>query len=265
MLGREAELQIARDVQQALLPRMPRIAGLDMAAAWHPLDTLSGDFYDIIPLPNGSIGIVIGDVMGHGSPAALLMTTTRAYLRSLTRTLSDPGEILTQLNQLLEGDVGERFVTLLFAVIDPSHRLLKYANAGHGGCLILRAAEDLHFNDAGVPLGLFSDGTRYETSSLMPLVENDTIIFSTDGVHDATVGFVPIIDIIRRNSHRAAQDIVRLITDIILFLSSEPGRSGLDPLPGSAELYDALQLIREKFGHVPVEPDDVTMVVVKIG
>ena len=119
---REVEMRLARVVQQKLYPvRAPEIEGFDLAGAAFPADHTCGDYYDFVPFPDGRVGIAVGDVSGHGFGPALLMAETRAYLRSLSRTSSDLGQILRRLNRFLCQDTeDERFVTLMVTLLDPA-------------------------------------------------------------------------------------------------------------------------------------------------
>ncbi len=129
----EQELRVARLIQQTLLPReLPALAGWQVAAYYQPARAVGGDFYDFINLPDGRLGIVIGDVTDKGVPAALVMATTRAILRAAAQRLSSPGEVLERANELLCPDIPPKmFVTCLYAILDPTTGRLNYANAGH--------------------------------------------------------------------------------------------------------------------------------------
>jgi PAS domain S-box-containing protein len=130
---REGEFQLAREIQQGLLPKAPpTLPGFAIAGATHPTQETGGDYYDFIPMSDGRWGIAVGDASGHGIGAALLISETRAYLRALALTLTDPCEILRVANGRLADDIGaDHFVTLFLARLDPRTRSLVYSNAGH--------------------------------------------------------------------------------------------------------------------------------------
>ena len=130
-MTREAEE--ARLIQQALLPRTsPLIPGFVVSGQSVPAGAIGGDWYDFIPLPEGRWGLVLADVSGKGTAAALLMSATRGMLRSLASLGSGPGEVLTRLNNMLLEDFPDgRFVTMVYAELDPQKRTLRLANAGH--------------------------------------------------------------------------------------------------------------------------------------
>src|SRR6202167_397952 len=130
-MSRESEE--ARAIQQALLPKAsPYIPGFAVSGFSIPASAVGGDWYDFIPFPEGRWGIVLADVSGKGTAAALLMSATRGMLRSLAESLCTPAEVLIKLNSLLVEDFpAGKFVTLVFAVLDPAARNITFANAGH--------------------------------------------------------------------------------------------------------------------------------------
>ncbi len=185
---REIEIRLARTVQEKLYPAgPPELAGFDLAGAAFPADHTCGDYYDFIPLSDGRVAIAVGDVSGHGFPAALLMAETRAYLRSLVRRSTDLDEILKQLNAFLcEDTADERFVTLQLAILDPTHRSLVFASAGHvpGFLLDGSGATRRELESTGVPLGLFDDAV-FPASPTIPLADGDLLVLVTDGATEA--------------------------------------------------------------------------------
>ena len=181
----EQELRVARIIQETLLPKsVPEVQGWRADAYWQPARAVGGDFYDFIYLPDGRLGIVIGDVTDKGVPAALVMATTRSILRSTTERVSAPGKVLERLNNLLVADIPRNmFVTCLYVVLDTSNGRLHYANAGHnlpfrsgdGGVDELRAT--------GMPLGLMPDMDYEECEA--QLAEGDTLLLYSDGIVEA--------------------------------------------------------------------------------
>ena len=123
----------ARVIQQALSPKSsPYIPGFCISGLSIPAGAVGGDWYDFISFDDGCWGLVLADVSGKGTAAALLMSATRGMLRSLAQTCSGPGEVLTRLNRLLVEDFPSgRFVTMLLAVLNPSTRTLTFSSAGH--------------------------------------------------------------------------------------------------------------------------------------
>lgn len=186
----ETELALARRIQQALLPKdLPALDGWRMDALWQPAFEVSGDFYDFIILPDGTLGLVIGDVTGKGMPAALVMATTRSVLRSVIFSQTwtgfpSPGSLLEKVNDILCPDMPPNmFVTCLLAFLEPKSGLLLYANAGHNppyqrtldGVTALRAR--------GMPLGLLPE-MKYEEHETT-LQVGDSLLAYSDGIVEA--------------------------------------------------------------------------------
>ena len=184
---REDQLLLARSVQQRLYPAIaPQVPGFDIAGAAFVADVTGGDYFDFVPLANDCLGIVIGDVSGHGFDSALLMAETRAVLRSTMQTKWEPAEILSIVNRVLSGDTEEnRFVTLLLARLHGPTRTFTYASAGHNGYVLDRSgALKTHLTATGVPLGLFPD-VVYGQGAETVLEPGETLLLLTDGVTDS--------------------------------------------------------------------------------
>jgi phosphoserine phosphatase RsbU/P len=151
------EVQEARAIQQALLPKSsPYMPGFSVSGWSVPAGAVGGDWYDFIDLEDGRWGLVLADVSGKGMAAALLMSATRGILRSLVGASCSPGEVLSKLNRMLVEDFPSgRFVTMVYAVLDPAQRTLTFANAGHLRPLLVEH-DCARFLDSekGMPLGL---------------------------------------------------------------------------------------------------------------
>jgi sigma-B regulation protein RsbU (phosphoserine phosphatase) len=182
-LSREA--QEARIMQQALLPKSsPFIPGFVISGLSVPAGAVGGDWYDFIPFPDGRWGLVLADVSGKGTAAALLMSATRGMLRSLAEACSGPGEVLTKLNGLLVEDFpAGKFVTLVYAVLDPATRTVVFANAGHLHPLFIND-DGSQFLDTerGLPLGI-NCGDYSETR--ITLSQGSRLVFYSDGITEA--------------------------------------------------------------------------------
>jgi phosphoserine phosphatase RsbU/P len=179
------EAREARAIQQALLPKSsPWIPGFAVAGLSIPAGALGGDWYDFISLDERRWGLVLADVSGKGMAAALLMSATRGMLRSLAEAGSSPGEVLGKLNRLLVEDLpAGRFVTMIYAVLDPDKRRLSFANAGHPRPLWLtnNVARFLD-TDRGMPLGVGeSDFTEVEVE----IPPGSRLLFYSDGITEA--------------------------------------------------------------------------------
>jgi serine phosphatase RsbU (regulator of sigma subunit) len=185
---RRTEMDLARQVQQRLFPAGPFPApGFDVGGASYPADATGGDYYDFIPMLNGHIGVVIGDVCGHGLPAALLMAETRALLWGLANAHSHIDTMLGSVNRLLNQDTaGERFVTLFFACLDPEKRSFSYASAGHtSGYVLSSAGEVVERLDSTAPaLGILSD-IEFAVRDGLALAPGESLLLLTDGIEEA--------------------------------------------------------------------------------
>ncbi len=184
-MTREAEE--ARSIQQALLPRSsPLIPGFRVSGLSIPAGSVGGDWYDFIPLPGGRWGLVLADVSGKGTAAALLMSATRGMLRSLAQTGSGPAEVLTRLNHLMIEDFPSgRFVTMVYAELDPSSRVLRIANAGHLAPLLVEPSGHRWINhEHGLPLGI--SASKFSETEVT-LGAHSRIAFYSDGITEAAI------------------------------------------------------------------------------
>jgi len=204
----DRELEIGADIQLRLLPRQcPEIEGVELAALCKTANRVGGDYYDFIPAnydqlrPKKQDGnevidcqrailpwsVVIGDVMGKGVPAGLIMTMTRGMLRAEVLNRHSPARILQHLNRVMYADLenSHRFVTLFYSEYDPQTRILSYSNAAHNPPLLWQASTRLikRLDTLGMLIGLEAD-SQYEDAQVQ-LDVGDTIIYYTDGFTDA--------------------------------------------------------------------------------
>jgi sigma-B regulation protein RsbU (phosphoserine phosphatase) len=186
-MTREAEE--ARIIQQALLPRSsPLIPGFCVTGLSIPAGAVGGDWYDFIPLNDGRWGLVLADVAGKGTAAALLMSATRGMLRSLAPMSSGPAEVLTRLNNmLLEDFPSGRFVTMVYAELDPAKRTLRLANAGHLPPLLVESKGHRWIQtEQGLPLGV--SASKYSEVEVS-LSDEARLAFYSDGITEAAEDF----------------------------------------------------------------------------
>ncbi|MBD2385723.1 PP2C family protein-serine/threonine phosphatase [Cylindrospermum sp. FACHB-282] len=197
----DQELEIGAEIQRRLLPRQcPMIPGVVLAARCKPANRVGGDYYDFIPTNhnqtqpniNGSKesipwGLVIGDVMGKGVPAGLIMTMMRGMLRGEVLHGNSPAKILQNLNRVMYADLenSHRFITLFYSEYDPQNRVLSYSNAAHNPPLWWHAATKnvTRLDTLGMLIGLDAN-SQYEDAQAQ-LEPGDTIIYYTDGLTDA--------------------------------------------------------------------------------
>jgi len=181
------ELELARGLQRSFIPeRPPPLPGLEVAFMYEPAIEVGGDILDILPLRDGGVLIFIGDAMGHGVEAAMLMAVAKTALHTATRTTSDPAAIIQQINRDLADLIGDRFVTAACARLDPAAGIAEVALAGNVQPLRYdaRLGEVSQLGDSGLPLGFKASETyatvRYGFSP------GDTLVFCTDGLVEAT-------------------------------------------------------------------------------
>lgn len=196
----DRELEIGADIQLRLLPRQcPKIEGVELAAMCKTANRVGGDYYDFIPATYGQVrrqeretesgrwSVAIGDVMGKGVPAGLIMTMTRGMLRAEVLNGHSPARILQHLNQVMYADLenSNRFVTLFYSEYDPKTQILSYSNAAHNPPLLWRANTDTikRLDTLGMLIGLDAE-TQYQDAQVR-LHAGDTIIYYTDGFTDA--------------------------------------------------------------------------------
>jgi serine phosphatase RsbU (regulator of sigma subunit) len=183
----EQELRVARSIQQASLPKdVPEVEGWEISPQYRPAREVGGDFYDFLELPNGRLGLVVGDATGKGVPAALVMASARSMLRALAQALgsSSPGEVLGRVNDSLVTDIPPNmFVTCFYAILDPESGHLVYANAGHDMPYHRRDGDAEELRARGMPLGLMP-GLSYEEKETV-LDAGEAVFFYSDGLVEA--------------------------------------------------------------------------------
>ncbi|HEX4608035.1 MAG TPA: SpoIIE family protein phosphatase [Urbifossiella sp.] len=184
------EMELARAVQLGFLPQtLPEVTGYEFFAHYSPAQTIGGDYYDVVVLPNGRLAVVLGDVAGKGVPAALLVAKLSSEVRFCLLTEPDPVRAVGLLNdQMIRGGLGDRFVTLAVMVVDTLTHQLTMVNAGHMNPRLYRAecgdlVDAISTEATGLPLGVMP-GFEYEAVAL-PLDAGDLVAVFTDGVTDA--------------------------------------------------------------------------------
>jgi sigma-B regulation protein RsbU (phosphoserine phosphatase) len=187
----ERELEIAKEVQERLFPsKPPRMDCLDIAGICLPARTVSGDYYDFLPLGAHELGLALGDICGKGISAALLMANLQATRRSNVRNLwRDPringdrivAEIVERLNrQIYAFTAANRFATFFYALYDNQHKTFTYCNAGHNPPLYFNGKKIQRLNAGGTVVGVFAD-SKYEQATILAK-PGDLFVAYTDGI-----------------------------------------------------------------------------------
>ncbi len=246
--GRQTEFALARQIQQGLLPEtMPVLPGFAFGGASQFCQETGGDYYDFFPMPDSSLGIVIGDVCGHGIAAALVMAEIRAMLRALAPTHADPGSIVALTNSCLTEDLPSgHFVTLFLARLDPGTGSLVYCSAGHPSGYVLDQHGDVRsvLESTGIPLGLGLPlvATDFPNAPGITLLPGDCLCLFTDGVteaflpEDVPFGIERALNVVREHLHERPDEIVQALLRAVADFSGNQ-----DPL------------------------DDITAVIIKVG
>lgn len=246
----QRQLQLAADVQRRMLPRgVPDVPQLEVAAKYIPSFELGGDFYDFIEL-SGHLGVVIGDVVGKGIAAALLMASVRSSLRAHAQEVYDLDEVVRRVNQALCRDTRDyEFASLWYGVIDPAKWRLTYCSAGHEPPMVVRRQagstkfEIIELTVGGMVVGI-DPSQRYQRA-VFDIRPNDVIVGYTDGLSDA-VNFAGE----RYGKPRLRDSLTRLLTD-------QPGAS-------ATAIVDRILWDLRQFAGLATRPDDLTLVVVRV-
>lgn len=230
------DLEIARDIQAWLLPGAPlQLPGYQIAYATRPANTVAGDYYDVILRPGATgsddrVLFVVADVAGKSIPAAMLMATFQASLRTLSTTSSSLLDLVTNLNRYActNSQGGVRFTTVFFAELDPATGGLVYVNAGHNAPLLRSASGSIeHLSTGGLPIGILAD-TVYEaaTATLSP---GDWLVIFTDGVVEAVNSRGQeyeesrLTAVIERSARGAPADLLQsLLADLDTYVCNTP-------------------------------------------
>jgi phosphoserine phosphatase RsbU/P len=229
------EFRAAHEIQQRLYPaEAPAVPGFDIAGALFPAKATAGDYFDYFPMLDGCLGVVVGDVSSHGMGPALLMSETRACLRTLALTSGDVGEILSRTNRLLTADTDDfHFVTLALVRINPRTRELVYASAGQRGYLLHPDRSVTVLDSTSLPLGVEAEAIIPATPSLT-LQPGDILTFFTDGAVEAEspgrvrFGVGRALEVIRSEREESARQMIdALYAEIEGFCRHQPQRDDI--------------------------------------
>ncbi len=230
------ELEIAREVQRSFLPaRMPEAAGVDLAARCLAAEEVGGDYYDVIPLGDGRLALVIGDVSGKGIQAAFFMTLAKGFLQTLARETDRPAEVLRRANRLFVANASRgTFISLIYGVFDLEAQTFTFARAGHNPVILKRApSQSADFlQPPGLAIGLtdravFDETIREQTIALR---RGDTLVFYTDGFSEAMDAAKTLYTderladaVADAGTDTSAEDLLQaLVTDVLRHAGSAP-------------------------------------------
>jgi hypothetical protein len=230
------DLQIAREIQTWLLPNEPpKIPGIEVAFQTRPANTVAGDYYDIFLRPNGrpdknQVLLAVADVAGKSIPAAMLMATFQASMRTLSVTQSSLPELVASINRYActNSQGGLRFTTAFLAELDPETRTLTYINAGHNQPMLCRKSGALERLEAGgLPIGIRAEAS-YQSGSVV-LAPGDWLVIFTDGVVEAMntrgdeYGEPRLLAAIATSSNGTPGEMMqRIMTDLDIFVGNTP-------------------------------------------
>jgi serine phosphatase RsbU (regulator of sigma subunit) len=243
----EEELRIARQIQMSLLPQgSVSVPGLRVAALCLPAAEVGGDYYDLLPLSDARLGVLVADVSGKGTSAALYMAELKGLVLSLSRIYDSPARLLGEANRILAANMDARsFITMTYAVADVQARTLRFARAGHNPLIHLQArtGRTRVLAPAGLGLGL-DRGERFEQileETVVPLESGDVFLFFTDGISEAM-------------NERSELFGERRLRDLV-----EGGDSA-----GAEELKERILEAVRSFVGAAAPHDDMTMVLLKV-
>jgi sigma-B regulation protein RsbU (phosphoserine phosphatase) len=182
----EEEMQRASEIQRSLLPKeIPQLAGFEVAGAWRPARTVSGDYYDVFKLDEHRLGLCIADVVGKGVSAALMMANVQAAVRAYASSAENPAQLCTKVNSLLcENLATGKFVTFLYGVLDSEARTLDYCNAGQVYPILVSEGSTQALDHGGAVLGVFPTW-EYENAKI-EFHAGDRLLLVTDGITEAS-------------------------------------------------------------------------------
>jgi PAS domain S-box-containing protein len=215
----EIRLKIAHELQERLYKTKISVPGFDIAGKTYSAAETCGDYFDFIPMKDGSIGIVIGDVCGHGIGAAMIMVQTLASLRAIAKFETDLGVILTHLNQALVDNIDStHYITLILAKLDPKQKTLQYVSAGHIPAYLIKSSgeKDEILESTDIPLGIIKDYT-YHKSDTIKLAPGDILALITDGIVEARLnnddefGDYRTLNVIKSHCQANAEQIIEKI------------------------------------------------------
>jgi sigma-B regulation protein RsbU (phosphoserine phosphatase) len=231
--AREQELERAREIQEELLPKeLPQIEGFSLAGAWQPASRVSGDYYDVVRLGDGALGLCIADVVGKGIGAALLMSNLQATVKAFATPETSPADLCGEINRVISGHVAKgKFITFFYGLLEPGVGSLRYCCAGHNPPVVVRSdGSVLRLETGGPVLGVFA-AQSYE-EDVIATAPGDRLLLFTDGVTEATspddeeFGDRRLVTLLQESRHLGAKRLTEQVLAAVAGFSS--GRLGDD-------------------------------------
>lgn len=224
----EKDLQFARKIQRGFLPqKAPNFSGVEFAVHYDPANAVGGDFYDFIQIDSDHLGIVIGDVSGHGISAALFMAKLSSDIRSLVLSILEPTNVIVKANQFISDNQDGMFATVFYCVLNKKQNILKFINAGHNPSFLKRKTGEVYcFNETiNLALGVVADTTPVEETFY--LQNGDTFVLYTDGIVEAKnslgeeFGIEKLQHAIQKSGFNSSEIIQGILQELDMHLGSE--------------------------------------------
>jgi phosphoserine phosphatase RsbU/P len=238
----ESELELSQVVQRALLPqRLPSIRGVELAAFSRPSEIIGGDYFDFFQFRDGTHGLVIADVSGHGVSAAMLMSSLQMAIRTMAPDTDSPAEILERINRFYIHNIHfTTFVTIFLACFDPATLTLTYVNAGHNPPAVRRRTDSsiTWLTPTAPAIGLAEE--FYPRTESISFAEGDSLLLYTDGVTEVMsigneqFGQERLAELVQQNADRPAPDLLQAV------------RQALNSFGGNRPLVDDVTMVALK-------------------
>ncbi|MBL8148958.1 MAG: PP2C family protein-serine/threonine phosphatase [Blastocatellia bacterium] len=224
---KEAEINFAKEVHQALFPKhLPTISGMEFSAVCIPARGISGDYYDVMQLPDGRLIFAIADISGKGISAAILVANLQAVLRVLAENCDSPAQLCARINHHLHHVTDSaRFATFFYAEWDQRKRQLRYVNAGHHSPILVGSKQGKKLQEGGLPLGIMP-GYDFQVGEI-DLETEDLLVLYSDGITEARskqeedFGEERLAKLVETNKEKSPREIQELILEAIRQWSGE--------------------------------------------
>jgi sigma-B regulation protein RsbU (phosphoserine phosphatase) len=251
LLRQSREFEETREIQSALLPStIPQIPGYEIAAEWQAARSVTGDYFDVLPLAGGKLAICIADVAGKGIPAAMVMSNLQAAIRASAGDALPPDELCARLNRLMCDNLAPgKFITLFYCILDPQDGSLTYTNAGHNApMLVSRGGDCIRLAEGGALLGALP-AWKYESGHVR-LRSGDRLLLFTDGLiearsaDDEEFGEKRLVDLLSDSRDLGAAQIKGIIQKAAAEFQAGPqAAENYPPKGGTPSLQDDLTFI----------------------